>query len=331
MQRIRLAVAAALLTAAASAHAGDDPKPPAPAPGAPAAPAAPGTAAKHENKITPEAKAAFEKMGKIANNPVAKGLKDASGTIGAAMGAMTLSMKFTFKAPDTVKVEPDESAEGPMKMAGRQMAGGMERSLKAMLGIFHPAEGEEYDASVASADGKDVLTIVSYAADAEKARTAFTLDANGLPASSVSTSQVEFRGEKHEMKSETTFTWTKVGDVYRLDKLHTTRGAPPAAGGAPSGGEGGRRGGGMGADVTISFTYADVEGFSIATSWKTEMPGGMTSESQLSDLTVNGKKIETKTAEPPKKDAPKAGKGKGGKNEDDDDDDDEGGEKHGKK
>jgi hypothetical protein len=320
-----LAVATAVLALAGSARAADDTPP------APAAPAAPAAATKHENKITPEAKAAFEKMEKIGNNPVAHGLKDASGTIGMDMMGMAMSMKFTFKAPADVKVEADPNADGPMKMMGGQMARGMARMLKSMLGIFRPADEDEFDASLASKDGKDILTITTYTNNVEQGKSEFTLDSNGLIASGTSTTTMEMNGEKHDVTSETTFTYVKAGDVYRLDKMETAM----TGGGGRRGGMGGGMGGGK---ITISLTYTEVEKFALATSWKTEMQGmQMVYESKISDLVVNGKKVEVQATEPVKKDKPKLGKGKGkGKGEKDEDgeddgEDDEGGEKGGKK
>jgi len=62
-----------------------------------------------------------------------------------------------------------------------------------------------------------------------------------------------------------------------------------------------------GGKVTISLTYSEVEKFAIATSWKTEIGGGqMSIETKMSDLTVNGKKVEIAApAATDKKDAPK--------------------------
>ena len=67
-----LAVLPLFLAAAARA---DDP----PTPAKPAAPAE--APKKHENKVSPEAKAAFEKMTKAANGAVQKGMKEATGTL----------------------------------------------------------------------------------------------------------------------------------------------------------------------------------------------------------------------------------------------------------
>jgi len=58
-------------------------------------------------------------MGKLANNPVAQGLKDAGGTLTMVIPNMPPEMtppgiKFTFKAPADVRCEADASAQGPM-------------------------------------------------------------------------------------------------------------------------------------------------------------------------------------------------------------------------
>lgn len=319
-------VVASLVVAALSGAArADDPKPAAPP--APAAPAA----AKHENKITPEAKAAFERMEKIANCPVRQGVVDAAGTITAEMMGMPTTMKFTFKAPATVHVEPDANMQGQMEMAGKQMARGAERTLKVMFGVFRPSDDEEFDAEMTKKDGKDVLVITSFKDGAEQGRNEMTLDANGLIASGVATMHVG--PEKRESKTEATYTWTKSGDTYRLEKMEMTsaRPGPGSGGGGGAGrGMGGAGGGGMGGKISISLAYTPVEKTAIATSWKTELGGmGMTYESRISDLTVNGKKVEIAKPEEAKK--PEDGKKpEGGKKDEEHEEHGEKGEHGGK-
>jgi len=146
------AVASALL--AAGAARADDTKPaPAPAvPGAPGAAAHPATA-KHENKVSAAAKAAFEKMGKLANNPVAQGLKDAGGTLTMVIPNMPPEMtppgiKFTFKAPCGRALRGGRLRAGPDGGHGGQVGEGMEPMIRFMLGIFRPSDEGEYDADV---------------------------------------------------------------------------------------------------------------------------------------------------------------------------------------
>lgn len=294
----------------------------------PAAPAAP---AKHENKISPEAKAAFEKMEKIANCPVRQGVNEAAGTITAEMMGMPVTMKFTFKAPAAVKVEPDENMQGQMEMAGRQMARGAERTLKVMFGVFRPADDEEFDAEMTKKDGKDVLVITNYKDGAEQGKSELTLDANGLIASGVGTTKVG--PEKREAKSEAVYSWAKSGDTYRLEKLEMTSARPGGGGpGSGRGGQGGGMGGGQGGKIAITLTYTPFEKTAIATSWKTELGGmSMVYESRISELTVNGKKVEiAKPAEAKKPETGPKEKDEDGE-EDDGDDEDEGGGKGGMK
>jgi hypothetical protein len=274
-------------------------------------------------------KAAIEKMEKIANNPVAQGLKDASGKISFDMMGTALSLNFTFKAPGDVRVAPDEDADPATKQMTAMFARGMQRSLKPMLGIFHD---DEYDASLATVDGKQVLSVVAYKDNEEQARSEFTLDANGLIAKGASKTQVQMGPQKREVQSEAEFTWTKVGDLYRLEKIESSQ---PGGGRGGQGGGMGGQGGGMGGQggmgggkIVITFTYTEVEKFAIATAWKTELPGGMAIESKLTDLTVNGKKVEAKEPAPPAKDAKKEDGHTGGEGHDHGGD--KGGEKDGK-
>ena len=304
--------AAALLVVHHAARADDPPapKPPAPAapgePAKPAVPTAPGTnpaAKRHENKISPEAKAAFEKMEKVSNCPVRQGLKEAAGTVEMEMMGMPMSMKFTFEAPEKVRVETDPDAQGPMAMAGKQMSRGLERTLRPMLGINRPADEDEFDAEFVKQDGRELLQITTYKQDVEQARTRLTLDANGLIASGTTTSQTQSPAQdKREVKAEFTFTWAKVGERYRLEKIETSETGGRGPGGGGQGGGGGRgMGGGMGGGkVTISYTYTEVGDFAIATSWKVSMGDGvMVIDQRVTELTVNGRKVEIKKPEAP--------------------------------
>jgi hypothetical protein len=302
MRRTLVAAAAALFTLVPAAFADDGktPAPPAPkappAPPAPAAPTAPApadAAPKHTaNKVSDAAKAALDKIAALTNTPVAKGMKEAAGTIDFEMMGQPLSMSFTFKAPSEIHVEPSEEMKA-MPFA-KAMTGGAARTLRSGFGVIH---NDEYDADVAKKDGADVLTIVNYKDGVEEYTSELTLDANGLPA------KLETSMKGQTGKSEGQMTWSKAGDAWRLDKLETTLGARPGGGGGRQGGGMGGGGGAGGGKIVISLNYTDAGKFAIVTSWSTEVQAmGMVYDSRITDLVVDGKKIDTaaKPSEPAK-------------------------------
>ena len=298
-----------VLALAAVVRADDPPKPPAPAEPTAPAPAAP-AAGKHENKVADAAKAAFDKIEKTANCPVALGLKAASGKITTGgMAGQTVAMKFTFAAPSAVHVELEPDAEDQMATFGKHMTGPTELTLRRAMGLIRPAEGGEFDADVTKKDGKEVLVVTTFKDGAEQDRAEYGLDANGLPATLASRTQIDMRGQKVEVKGDTVFTWTKAGDHFRLEKAETTR-------------SGGR---GAGQKQTVSFSYVEVGKFAFPASWKSQMTG-MTFESRFEDLVIDGAKVEIKLPEVTKL-KPK----KSEESDDGDDEDDEEDEKGGKK
>lgn len=69
-----------------------------------------------------------------------------------------------------------------------------------------------------------------------------------------------------------------------------------------------------GGKTTISYTYTELDKFALATSWTISMGGGpMQFEQRITDLTVNGKKVEIKKPEVPAPAAPPAPKDGGDK------------------
>jgi hypothetical protein len=314
MKKLPLLAAAAALAIAAGARADDPPAPPA----KPAAPPAP-AAGKHENKVSDEAKAAYDKMEKAANCAATKGVKEATGTISTQLpGAPSpTSEKFTFKAPGEVKVEaPAGGGEGGGGGGGRgrgmgRGGGGQlaQNVIRYALGAFRPAADAEYDASVATKDGKSVLTVTMFKDNAETMHTDYALDANGLPATATtSRSMTDRSGQKREMKTDVTFTWAKSGDVWRLGKIESSTKMGENA-----------------VTTSTEISYVDAGGLSFPSGWKTQSTmgggGGGGMETRVGDLVVDGKKIET--PKPAEGAEPK----KGDKKEKDDDDDEGGGKK----
>lgn len=284
MTRTSVAALAAALVLAPAASAQDRP--------APAAPAA----AKHENKVSDAAKAAFERMEKAMYSAVAAGLKDLSGTVElkieggeagdkmAMMGGMNLAFQVAWKAGEDLKVESKGEAGGPMAMMGRGMKGMIAPLLKVSLGLMKPQEGEEFDADAVVEGGKTVLTMVRYKDGVETNRTAFTIDDRGLIESAKFTSKGGAaaggppggRGGRMgppggDDGAPMNFTWKKEGDRWLLEKMTTQLGPKTSE---------------------ITPVYTDAGGFKILTSWK--MGGGEAGMSfgvKFTDLVVNGKPV----------------------------------------
>ncbi len=290
MRIVPLAAAVAAVLAAAARADDPPPKtPPAPAQGGAAATGLP----RHENKVSPEAKAAFEKMAKAMYSPVAKGLKELSGTLLVPAGpAGDIALKVSFKAPDSLHVEAD--AQSPMGAIASQAC---ESLLRLSLGMPRPSDEAEYDAEVATKDGKQVLTITRYRNGAESGRTEMTLGDDGLVAETTTRAEVQTPGSRRTVSRSSVFTWGKVGDLSRLEKLEEKRGA-------------------MQDRVVQTLHYTDVDGISLLTSWKTEFEGMAmpAREVRYSELTVNGKKVDLQApaTTPPERKGPEAPEKDGG-------------------
>ena len=239
---------------------------------------------KHECKISTDAEATFAKMTKAVNGPIVRGVKEATGVVSTEMMGNPVKMNFTVKAPATVTVEPQTKA--PEGGGGGMGRGGMGRGVQGILrqafGIVRPGE-EEFDAEIVKKDGKEIISETTYRDGVETGHVDVTLDANGLPASA--TAKRKAMGPNaggQTVQVDTVYTWTKSGESWRLDKIEQT---------TPQG------------KPTTTISYHEANGMSLPASWKTETPRGA-NETQVVELTVDGKKIELKPAE--KK--PEAGK-----------------------
>jgi len=302
-------------------------------------------AAKHENKITPAAKAAFEKCAALLYSPLKGGLKDLNGAVKmvmeagegggegrkgrmGAMGKMELTFAVAFKAPADLKVEwkdvpaaaDGQGAGGEMAARMAQMRKGMAdgmnlavtRILRSTIEGFIPASDTEFDADVKVENGVSTLLLTHYLDGVETSREEVTLDANGIPSVMVS----------------------------------TPRGGEAAPAPGAGAGRGPRGMGGADGKSTVKFTYAkegdlfrldkmtmdsragpmeatldyaDAGAFKVVRSWELAPAGGaMKFGFKFSELTVNGKVVNLGPAAPavpaPEgKDAPKPGEDAGGK------------------
>lgn len=312
MGRVALVAFAAILVApAAAAEEAPPPKPEAPA--------------RHENKVTSEAKAAFEAWQKLLYRPTDHGLKELAGTVemrhemagmegmggtGAGMPDMTLRFAVSFRAPATMEV----AAKGNSPMFPPQAAEGMGRSLKSLLlnalGVFAP-EGDdaEYDAEVAAEEGRKVLVVTTYEKGARQGAVRFTLDDRGLAASGAAVfTEKGPGGSATEVRARLGFEYAKEGDRFLLVKKKVEISIAPAP-------------------FEYAVEYADAGGFRIPVKTTTGMQG-MNMVYRFADLTVNGKKVDLPAAKGPEGKAP-AAPGKAGKMGDPDGDDDGDDEKGG--
>ena len=305
--RLSAALSSAFLLAlapAALAFQEPPPAPPkaeeAPAAGPPAAPAAP---ARHENKITDEAKAAIAAYEKVVYSPVALGLKEMKGSLLMKVimpgmedaepmeGMPDTSVRFgiTFTAPKTVAIEA--STDNPMLMqAIGQMKQGVQQMVMSGMGILDPQEAE-FDMSLATEGGAKVLVISTYEKGAVQGEMRLTLDAVGLPSKGCMKATDPNTGM--EQTIDMTFTYVKDGERHRLDKQTVTIPMFPDP-------------------LESNFTYAESEGIKVLSGIHMKGPMGMTFSYKYTELSINGKKValpeETKKeatkAEEPKAEAP---------------------------
>ena len=331
---------AALLALAPAALPQDAPPPAAPPAAKPAdKPAAP---ARHENKVTAAAKAAFDAMQKLMASPVAKGLQNFTGTIemkmemgegggGDEMGgmpAMGMSFSLVFKAPDDLKV----TGKGG-EMFGPQGSEGMTKGVRGLvlntMGVYMPVGDDEFDADVVTEDGKKVIVLSTYEKGVPQGSVRIVLGDSGLPASGSIVTKQEMMGKTVEQKAKISWVFAKDGDLYRMEKQIIETPMAPAP-------------------FEYRISYAEAGGFSMPTKFVMDM-GMMKMGYRFTELTVNGKKVEiapeakkpapaaTPAAPPgpPKKDGGAVkkpgdheGNGEGKEDDGDEDDDEKDGKEH---
>ena len=292
----RALVVAALLGAAAVPALAQDgppppPVPPAPPPAAPAAPApAPAVPAKHENKLTDAAKAAFDAMAKQLYNPVELGLKELQGKMkmnmqmpgmdeSSGMPPMVVDFAIAFKAPEDLTVTA--STDNPMLA---QAADQLQEQVKHVfkLGVGSAKFGpEEFDADVVEKDGAKTLVLKIFARNEPKGEMRLTLDANGLPTKGVMKQEDPNMGE---VSIEIGFTFVKEGEKYRLEKQVVQHPMMPEP-------------------LATVVTFQEAGGFKVPSAIDTTGGMGMTFTFRYTELTVNGKKLELPAEKAPEKPA----------------------------
>jgi hypothetical protein len=283
----RSLIAAALLGAAAVPALAQDgppppPVPPAPPPAAPTAPApapAPAAPAKHENKISDAAKAAFDGMAKQLYNPVELGLKELQGKMkmvmqmpgmdeSSGMPPMVVDFSIAFKAPEDLNVIA--STDNPMLA---QAADQLQEQVKHVfkLGVGSAKFGpEEFDADLVEKDGAKSLVLKIFAKNEPKGEMVLSLDANGLPTKGVMKQEDPNMGE---VSIEIGFTFVKEGEKYRLEKQVVQHPMMPEP-------------------LSTVVTFQEAGGFKVPSAIDTTGGMGMTFTFRYTELTVNGKKVE---------------------------------------
>jgi hypothetical protein len=292
--RLRALAAAALAAALASSAFAQDggsvpPGPPAPpAPGTPKPAAVEAKPAKHENKVSDAAKAAWESMGANLYDPVALGLKEFQGKaslrmefpgMGEAEGMPPMTVEFTvgFKAPQEVTVEA--STDNPMlSQAAGQLKDQVRQLVTMGVGRMTPSN-EEYDADLEEKDGAKTLVLKMYKDNEPQGTMRLSLGEASLPSKGILTATDPNSGM--EMTMEFGFQYARVGEKYRLHKQTISHPMMPSP-----------------METTIS--YGDAGGFEIFTAFETTgVMGSGTMSYRFTELTANGKKVEV--AAPAKK------------------------------
>lgn len=186
-------IALAVLTAASSARAEDPPA----------------TPPLHENRISPEAKAAMEKFRSLVYRPAEHALVAAKGEIVAAGFPSRARSSFECTPPKGMKttVPPvlDEEKRR-LKLPGNLIQYPMATSVDAS-DVF---DDWQCDADVVEAAGKRVLRLSAFRDGKPTAKSEFEIDAAGLVVRHAWRAQNEDpRGDYVER-----FTWSKFGDLH---------------------------------------------------------------------------------------------------------------------
>jgi hypothetical protein len=232
--------------------------------------------AKHENKVTPEARAAMEKYARLVYRPTDHGLVSLSGAIVQAGAGDAKPRPFSFEKAGHVDVAiapGADSSSGRAKM-GQVMLGA---PLEATLAGISLTDGDEYDAEFVDRDGIRTLLVTRYRDGVERSPSSFTFDANGLVAA---TELGAGPGPPGRMRC----TWEEAGERYRLAGLDIDA---PLGGGAGS------------MHLRYRMTYATLGGVDLVTSYEFEASGTDGKQEMakrctfaLVDVLVNGTKVD---------------------------------------
>lgn len=249
--------------------------------------------AKHVNQVSPEAQACIDAIGKAMYSPVAAGLKRLEGTMISTEDGGTEAVTVEFREPADLEVT-DVAKDPPNGREKGATESSISRFVRSILlesfgrEPFLPelASGE-YDASVAIEGEKKVLLLKGWSGGEPFSESRYTLDADGLPASSTGTDGTG--GDA--LRTTRSFEYARVGAKFVLVRHVKKFRDVPMLGG-----------------VEIANTWTDVDGLRILTAMELKVPIGGPVLTRWKELTVNGKKVELPAEEKPP--APKDGSGK---------------------
>ena len=238
-------LAFALMFALASVALGQDAPPPKP---------------KHENVVTPEAKAAIERYARLVYRPGEHGLVTASGTVAPD------GVKFEFEAPSIVAVAQPREA-----FTDGQLSSEYTEPLQlAFKGP--PICGEsEFDAELVNRDGELVLVVRTDWTEPNRVLREYSLDAQGLFVEM--RLQVTIDG-KFSSELVSRFEWLRHGERFVLSVLDATVFVD-----------------GHRSAFRYELAYADVGGLWLMTSYMLSKQGD-SKRYRFESLRVNGKSVE---------------------------------------
>lgn len=272
--------ALAVLLAAAPAALAQEPPPapptpaPAPAPAPktdeakPAAPKAeekPAAPAKHVNKVSEAAKAAWEGFRKSLHTAESSGIKEFKGRFELVAEAQGINLPFAieFTAPETLKIEL-KSDDPQFEMFKDMIVGQVSVVLRLGLSMLEPKPDGEFDADVVVEKDVKTLVLKTFNKNEQAGEFRFTLGTDGLPSKGVQTSTDPMSGMEQEI--EFAFGFQKDGERSRLVKLSVNS---------------------MMGNQELKIDHVDAGGFKVLRSIKSD-----DSSITFTELTVNGKKVE---------------------------------------
>jgi hypothetical protein len=217
---------------------------------------------KHENVVSPEAKAAIEKYMKTTYRPAEHGLKSAAGVVASNLADAQARIDFKFEPPGAV------AASTPADMRPSHALLFVKMPLRMAWEGFALPGAAEYDADVVVKDGRHVLVLTTFRLGKKVATSEYAFDDEGLLVSA-----------RQDGESELRFAWGGAGDRRRIERVTMESPTPKGTG-----------------LYTCSLVYADVGGLQAPVSYSVE---GTTAgvrqyliSARVENLVVDGKKVD---------------------------------------
>lgn len=256
MRSVRWFAAAMMLAVASLARAQD----------------APPAKAKHENVVTPEAKAAMEKFRKLVHRPGEHGVSSMNGEIVAAGFPSRVRSKFEFVSPGSITATVPHGVDDEMKRLAL-IGNVIDYPLTTAANASNVFANGEFDADVVDKDGRQILRVTAFRDDRQVERSEFDLDANGLVV------RHAWHGAPDDRRGDYTQrnVWAACGDQWCIGAVEVTFDDPNAT------------------HYACAFRYADIGGARVLSSYEmTFFAKGKeprTFAFYVDRLTVNGKPV----------------------------------------